>query len=61
MGKVELEPLKGLKGLNSLSPEEQNDWINKQVSAGALPKNWKVSQADRLYRNKLFIEDNKED
>lgn len=52
-----LEGLKGLKGLSSLSAEEQSAWINKQVSAGKLPKGWNYSQANRLYKNKLFIDE----
>lgn len=45
------EPLKGLSGL----PEEEiTKYANEQVALGKLPKNWKFSQADRLYKNQQF-------
>lgn len=45
------EPLKGLSGL---SKEEITNYANEQVALGKLPKNWKFSQADRLYKNQQF-------
>ena len=47
---------KPLVGLSSLSKEERDAFINKQVAAGKLPKKWSIGQADRLYKNKQFID-----
>lgn len=43
-----------LKGLNQISEEEKKAFIDEQVAAGKLPKAWKFSQAERLYKNKQF-------
>jgi len=43
-----------LKGLNSIAKEEKDAFIQEQVAAGKLPKNWRFSQADRLYKNSQF-------
>lgn len=56
MAKIELPPLKGLRSVSDMSEEERQDWSRQQVSAGKLPKRWRMAQADRLYKNQQFFE-----
>lgn len=56
MAKIELPPLKGLRSISDMSEEERQDWSRQQVSAGKLPKRWRMAQADRLYKNQQFFE-----
>ena len=60
MAIIEPKGLKGLdrlKGYSSLSEEERDAFVKQQLNAGTLPKNYTYDQADRLYRNKRFIEE----
>lgn len=48
--------LKGLQGLSGISETEQKAFRDQQVRAGVLTRNHSFADADRLYRNKQYIE-----
>lgn len=49
----ELQELKGIYGLNT---QERNYKISKMVEQGLLPKNWTMSQVDRIFRNNQYVD-----
>lgn len=54
MPKVEIEGLKGMRGLEALSEPEYRAWRNQQVQAGKLKDSSSWDYEDRLYRNQRF-------